>query len=428
MAACQGLGPSSGGQRDIAQTPEQLVAHLDRVPAEDIRAQLTALRRVAAVRSEDPARLRQDGRLQRCLSGLEMRDVDARGFSDLAWWCGRPSSTAAAAASIAKIAQLEPQSLVNVAWSWATSHIYGQALLALICSRALAVLDEFQPLPLTNFVWSLAGLQPSGVPPPSSVAARVRTLVRQHNPQQIEKDMQAANGAWASGKACYQDEQLLEVTREQALRSMNEPDSQKLANLAWAWATLVLRKMASFKAAAAASSRLVPEPRPQHCANLAWAPARMMHVPERLSDATSTTFCQTAGLAVQSLQEVIARHVAKSPGELEARGPANLAWSRASLGQLDRSSLDLASSQLQLRTSECGPQETGTAAWSLGTLAMLGIPLMHAPGHRAFLILERLEPQNPTNLVWASGTMALDRDALSFAVGGVSAAFSSLQL
>ena len=43
---------------------------------------------------------------------------------------GRPSSTAASAASIAKIAQLEPQSLANIAWSWATSHIYGQARLS----------------------------------------------------------------------------------------------------------------------------------------------------------------------------------------------------------------------------------------------------------------------------------------------------------
>ena len=89
----------------------------------------------------------------------------------------------------------------------------------------------------------------------------------------------------------------MEVTREQALRGMNGPDSQKPTNLAWAWATLVLQKMVSFEAAAGASSRLVPEPRPQHCANLAWAPARVMHVPERLSDATSTTFCQTVGEA-----------------------------------------------------------------------------------------------------------------------------------
>ena len=95
------------------------MAHLQSVSSEDVRAQLTALRRVAAVRNEDsrgcrrkcsrspcvvaglwlglgkgtgpqdPARLRQDGRLQRCLGRLEIRDVDARGFADLAWWCGR---------------------------------------------------------------------------------------------------------------------------------------------------------------------------------------------------------------------------------------------------------------------------------------------------------------------------------------------------
>ncbi|OLQ14645.1 BTB/POZ and MATH domain-containing protein 1 [Symbiodinium microadriaticum] len=486
---------------DIAETPEQLVARLDRLPAEDIRAQLTALQRVAAVRSEEsvntvwslgklgckdalvlhaPSRQVQSQlevfRLQwlvrlfwafakarytggllatslarehfehilgrsdsfvACLLSLEsiattavvkITRLDPQGLANTAWGPGkmslrgRPSSTAASAASIAKIAQLEPQSLANIAWSWATSHIYGQALLTLICSRALAVLEEFQPLPLTNFVWSLAGLQPSGVPPPSSVAVRVRKLVRQHNPQQAGPArelwclvpcacyMQAANSAWASGKAGYQDEQLMEATREQALRGINGPDSQKPANLAWAWATLVLQKMASFEAAAGASSRLVPEPRPQHCANLAWAPARVMHVPERLSDATSTTFCQTVG---EATPQVIARQVAKSPGELEARGPANLAWSWASLGQLDRSSLDLASSQLRLRTSECGPQETGTAAWSLGTLAMLGIPLMHAPGHRASLILEReavqkiahLHPQNTSNMVWRFATL-----------------------
>lgn len=77
-----------GGQ-DVAETPEQLVAHLESVSSEDVRAQLTALRRVAAVRNEDPARLRQDGRLQRCLGRLEIRDVDARGFADLAWSCAR---------------------------------------------------------------------------------------------------------------------------------------------------------------------------------------------------------------------------------------------------------------------------------------------------------------------------------------------------
>ena len=110
--------------------------------------------------------------------------------------------------------------------------------------------------------------------------------------------MQAANSAWASGKAGYHDEQLLEVTREQAVGGgMNGPDSQKLANMAWAWATLVLRKMASFNAAAAASTRLVPEPRPQHCANMAWAPARVVLLPERLSGATATTFRQTVGEA-----------------------------------------------------------------------------------------------------------------------------------
>ncbi|CAE7554131.1 BPM1 [Symbiodinium sp. CCMP2592] len=410
MAACQGRGPSSGGQRDVAETPEQLVAHLESVSSEDVRAQLTALRRIAAVRNEDswgcrrkcsrspcvvaglwlgpglgkgkgtggpqdPARLRQDGRLQRCLGRLEIRDVDARGFADLAWWCGRlavqdgpldsvnavwslgklgckdalllhapseqvqgslmskalrthpgpqrllsgltglwwqplqsrqlglpllQSLSAAAVAKVSKsdpqglanIGQLEPQSPANVAWSWATSHIYGQALLNLICSRALAVLEEFQPLPLTNFVWSMAGLQTGGVPFPSSVSARVRKLVRQHNPQQ------AANSAWASGKAGYQDDQLLDMTREQAVGSgMNGPDSQKLANMAWAWATLVLRKMASFNAAAAASTRLVPEPRPQHCANMAWASTRAVLLPERLSGATATTFCQTVGEA-----------------------------------------------------------------------------------------------------------------------------------
>ena len=100
----------------------------------------------------------------------------------------------------------------------ASSSVSVEALLNLICSRALAVLEEFQPLPLTNFVWSLAGaegcsvirpraslchcmplllatngmlvsqgLQTGGVPFPRSVGARVRKLVRQHNPQQARQ-------------------------------------------------------------------------------------------------------------------------------------------------------------------------------------------------------------------------------------------------
>ena len=49
---------------------------------------------------------------------------------------------------------------VLVPWcSIVSASVSVEALLTLICSRALAVLEEFQPLPLTNFVWSLAGAE-----------------------------------------------------------------------------------------------------------------------------------------------------------------------------------------------------------------------------------------------------------------------------
>ncbi|CAE7290279.1 unnamed protein product [Symbiodinium natans] len=79
------------GGADVDEPLEQVLSRLDDVLPEDVPAQIAALRQVASVRSEDPARLRQDIRLQKCLDrlGEQIQEVDAQGLSDLAWSYGR---------------------------------------------------------------------------------------------------------------------------------------------------------------------------------------------------------------------------------------------------------------------------------------------------------------------------------------------------
>ena len=125
-----------------------------------------------------------------------------------------------------------------------------------------------------------------------------------------------------------------------------------------------------------------------------------------------------AGLAVELLQEAISREAAKRSGEPEARGIANLAWSLAAPGPPDRALLDLSSSQLCQRSTECGPQEIGTTAWASSTSALLGPSPTHVLGCRALLILEEFETQNPTNLAWTLGTLALPHETLFNATAG----------
>ncbi|CAE7290261.1 BPM1 [Symbiodinium natans] len=139
---------------------------------------------------------------------------DPQGLANTAW--GTAFSTATVGASLKKLLQPEPQSPANVAWSWATLQMHSKALscmlmyalLEAVQAHALAVLEEFQPLPLTNLSWSPTGLQWNGEPFAGATGSKARKLMWQYNPQQ------AANAAWTSSKVSHEDAKLMEAMRE----------------------------------------------------------------------------------------------------------------------------------------------------------------------------------------------------------------------
>ena len=127
---------------------------------------------------------------------------------------------------------------------------------------------------------------------------------------------------------------------------------------------------------------------------------------------------------VRPTQQASAGEIFLRLGELEARGPANLAWCLGSLGRRGLPSLAALSGAFTRRPrAEHGPQEPGTVAWCPATLATAGTPLFGFVGELAQrLDLRESQPQNLTNILWNPGTLVLAKqtscDALVAAAAG----------
>ncbi|CAJ1346664.1 unnamed protein product [Effrenium voratum] len=127
---------------------------------------------------------------------------------------------------------------------------------------------------------------------------------------------------------------------------------------------------------------------------------------------------------VRPTQQASAGEIFLRLGELEARGPANLAWCLGSLGRRGVPSLAALSGAFTRRSrAEHGPQEPGTVAWCPATLATAGSPLFGFVGELAQrLDLRESQPQNLTNILWNPGTLVLAKqtscDALVAAAAG----------
>eukprot|EP00438_Fugacium_kawagutii_P032500 Skav233900 [mRNA] locus=scaffold435:315373:325557:+ [translate_table: standard] len=81
--------------------------------------------------------------------------------------------------------RFEPQSLANIAWTWATLREENDPLIGAVACQALQQMRRFRPLPLTNLLWALATLRSWPWRFHEALASRVMHQVAEYNPQQL---------------------------------------------------------------------------------------------------------------------------------------------------------------------------------------------------------------------------------------------------
>lgn len=85
-----------------------------------------------------------------------------------------------------RLERFEPQSLANIAWTWATLRAK-DPLIGAVAQHALQQMRRFRPLPLTNLLWALATLHcwPWPLEALDVLAGRVMHQLAEYNPQQL---------------------------------------------------------------------------------------------------------------------------------------------------------------------------------------------------------------------------------------------------
>jgi hypothetical protein len=187
-------------------------------------------------------------------------------------------------------------------------------------TRALALLDEFNPQELSNTVWMFVKAGHEAPALFDVIATRALPLSEQFNPQELSKTM------WAFAKAGHEAPALFDAIATRALPLLEQFNPQDLSKTVWAFATAGRAAPALFDTIATWAPALLEQFNPQDLSNTVWAFATADHEAPALFSAIATQALPILGkFNPQKLSNTVwafARCDFRAPGLFAALGAA----------------------------------------------------------------------------------------------------------
>ncbi|KAL7521241.1 hypothetical protein ACHAWX_007500 [Stephanocyclus meneghinianus] len=130
------------------------------------------------------------------------------------------------------LSEFVSQDLSNTAWAFATAKVYNPHFFEAIAEEALAKLREFEPQHLSNIVWAYATLKL----PHERLFTEVADAVLRRRTEFISQ--QVSSLIWSYAYVCVGsvNQRLYSLLESIVILSIDDCDSQFLANVAWSYA------------------------------------------------------------------------------------------------------------------------------------------------------------------------------------------------
>ncbi|CAJ1357602.1 unnamed protein product [Effrenium voratum] len=186
-----------------------------------------------------------------------------------------------AGCALRSAAELRPQHLSNVAWSFAKVHLLNEQLTAETCRQAQHQMPQFGAQNVGNLVRAFAKLLLEDAPLIAAASEAAVRKIRSCGHQEI------GNIAWAFATFGARGVALLGATAAEAQCTVEKLNAQGAANSARGSAKLSHQSLPFSETMASAALAGMDNWDPQAIANVAWANATASHMSEPLMTATS---------------------------------------------------------------------------------------------------------------------------------------------
>ncbi|KAL7482688.1 hypothetical protein ACHAW6_008339 [Cyclotella cf. meneghiniana] len=139
---------------------------------------------------------------------------------------------AVAKKTIISSSEFSSQDLSNTAWAYATAKVYKPYLFDVIVEKAIAILDDFEPQHLSNIVWAFATLKL----PHHCLFETVADAVLRRQTEFSSKQISNLIWSYAYVPVGSVNKQLFSKLESTVIASIDDCDTQYLANIAWSYA------------------------------------------------------------------------------------------------------------------------------------------------------------------------------------------------